>query len=96
MLKSSELVNLSTHHLHLLHHTQPIATPHLFKVVNRKAFSQEATRKVNQFTGVGTTHNTTVAVKVSANAYVVNTRYVYHVKQVTHGIVKRCWYTLLF
>ena len=82
--------------LALLHDAEPIAAPHLLQVLGGETFGEEKACEIDEFGSTSATRHTAIAIKVGANAYVVDACYVNHVHQVVHAISYCSWHTIFF
>ena len=73
--------------LHLAHHTQEVASPQLLHLLTTKPFGTEATGEIDHFRSIGTTNDTTIAIKVGTYTYVVDTSHIDHIHDMAHGII---------
>ena len=73
--------------LHLRHDAEEISSPQFFEVVIGEAFGLQTTREVDEFGSRCQTRDSTIAIKVSADADVIHTCHLDHVEHMCHSVV---------
>ena len=69
------------------HDAEEVGSPELFDILFGEPFGAESPGEVDDLRSIGAAYDASVAVKVGADAYMVDTGHLNHVLDVAHGIV---------